>query len=347
MNFETRVKNVSDSPQRGMELALYSSVTDDNSVCQEATRWAVAHPAEYRQNALVADWCRKGFDSERAQLLNTAIQPDPAKPFESARNQLFFQMVKEEATRDTVKQQWSRLLPLIQRDPRVCLPEINALFEFLDVVDKNFRLDLRQDDARLFTDLPYIFLLNMKPAQLEAPDPAARIGGLMMVNLDPNLQASSFVQGWAMEDPKMVHEGPFIAEEFLWANPYLPGLGYYNMDLWAYDAPSGLLLARKSWHAESCWVSIYHQNVDTFQCAPHTLESTVAFGKLVLQPLTQECLDVKTEAGNLNMVSGLKPGASVSWENKDEKMNGNADASGLFLLSTAATGKFCKATSRH
>ena len=31
-----------------------------------------------------------------------------------------------------------------------------------------------------------------------------------------------------MEDPKMATDGPGVAYEFLWANPYLPGLGYHN-----------------------------------------------------------------------------------------------------------------------
>jgi hypothetical protein len=344
VNFETRVRNVADSEERGFELALYSAVTNDATACQAALQWGVAHPLAYWQDALIADWCRKMPGPERDKLVQISVKADSTKPFESARNQLFFQIVRDEATSDTAREQWARLLPSIQRDPRVCLSEIYALFQFLDAADKNFRLDLRQDDARLFTTLPTIYLLAMQPGQLEKPDQKARLGGLMMVNLDPNLQSSSFVQGWAMEDPKMVREGLYVAEEFLWANPYLPGLGYYNMDLWAYDAPSGLLLTRKSWNAESCWVSIFHQQVQSFQCAPHTLDSPVTFGKLILQPLGEECLDVKPESVNSMIVSKLTPGAPVTWQSQDgKKMTSNADPSGLFLLSNAATGKFCQA----
>ena len=111
----------------------------------------------------------------------------------------------------------------------------------------NFHTDLRRENSDLFSQLPAVFLLSLSPDQLQQPAWRTRIAGLIMVNVDPNLQASSFVQGWAMEDPKQQKEGPGVAYEFLWADPYLPGLGYFNMEPWVYLRDSGFLIARSNW----------------------------------------------------------------------------------------------------
>jgi hypothetical protein len=344
VNFEKRVKTVPDSPERGFELALYAQVTGNQNACRQAVEWGVGHVSERRQTALIADWCRAGIsNSEMQQLTASPNRAGGGKPFEAARDSLFIQIARGEASRDSIRQQWSHLLPPIQRDPRVCLPGLYALFEFIDAADKNFRLDLRQDDARLFANLPYVFLLAMRPGQLEQPGWKTRAAGLMMVNVDPNLQASTFVQGWALEDPKMEREGPGVAYEFLWANPYLPGLGYYNMDPWVYDQPSGLLLARKSWDASSCWVQIFHDKADTFQCAPQVLDGAAVFGKLTLQPVKDECTEIKPQVNRTTILRGLHPGTTIAWEEQGKKFSGSADQSGLFLLSAMASGKACLA----
>lgn len=166
---ERRVKTVPDSPERGFELALYSAASANPDYCLQAVPWGLGHPDAARQNALIADWCRSGItDSDRKRLLSVRSKP-AANPFEAARDDLFIAIASGKASRDSVRQQWSRLLPIIQRDPRACLPSIYALFEFLDSVNQVFRLDLRQDDASLFANLPYTFLLAIPPQQVENP----------------------------------------------------------------------------------------------------------------------------------------------------------------------------------
>lgn len=342
-NFGHRVKAVPDSSQRGFELALYGIVAGDAPSCEGAIQWGLKHKSEYRQTALIADWCQAQIsESDRVALLADppAFQPD--RPFTSARNVLFSQIARGEGSRDGAKEQWSRLLPLIERDPRVCLPEAYALFEFLDAANTNFRVDLRQDDAQLFSNFPLLLLLSLHPKEVERPQWKQRMGGLMMVNLDPNLQASSFVQGWALEDPRMVLDGPGVAYEFLWANPYLPGLGYYNMSRWFYDPVSGLLLARQSWDANSCWVSIFHGKVDTLQCAGDILNVPAKFGKLTLMPMKEKCAEISAQPGEAVILSQLHPGAKLAWEANGEKYKTQADASGLALVSMSAAGRVCQ-----
>jgi hypothetical protein len=343
---EDRVRNVPDSPERGFELALYSAVKGDDSFCHEAARWALGHRTEYRQSALVANWCEAAIDGdERMAILASRVPENSAKPFTAARDKLFMQVARGEASRNSIRAQWAQLLPLIQRDPRVCLPEFYALFEFLDVADKSFRVDLRQDDGHLFANMPSVFLLSLSTGELEKPDWQTRIAGLMMVSVDPNLQGSSFVQGWAMEDPKTTHQGTGVAYEFLWANPYLPGLGFYNMQPWVYDAPSGLLLARSSWDAGACRVSWFHKTSAFEGCLPDERTTSANFGKLTLLPIAQLCATVPRQGSRTFILSNLKPGATVQWEEQKKKRSGTADASGLFLVSAEITGKVCEAKS--
>jgi hypothetical protein len=347
-NFEQRVKTVADSPQRGFELALYSAVTGNTGACGSAVEWGKSHTGEHRQIAIVVNWCAAEIsDSDRSLLLNVPVQKDNAHPFTSARDALFLDVVEGRASRESIRQQWSELLPLIQRDPRVCLPEVYALFEFFDVAQKNFRIDPRQDDARLFSTLPNLFLLSIPPDQVEKPDWKTRAGGLMMVNVDPNLQGSSFIQGWAMEDPKMAREGPGVAYEFLWANPYLPGLGYHNMDLFAYDAGSSLLVARKSWEADSCWVSMFRGRVDSVQCPAGLLESAATFGRLTLLPMKEPCVEIKPQPTKVMMLTGLPPASALVWQEEGKKFSATADASGNLLLSSTASGRICRADKKH
>ncbi|MFZ0591769.1 MAG: hypothetical protein WAM39_14990 [Bryobacteraceae bacterium] len=347
-NFEDRVKGVTNSPERGFELALYSVVAEDSGSCRTAVQWGLAHPSERRQTALIADWCRTQVSAaDRTKLVAAPFVAHSAKPFENARDLLFTQIVQGQASRDSVKDQWAQLLPIIQRDPRACLSELYALFEFLDAADKNFRVDLRQDDARLFFELPLVFMLSLPPGELDHPDWKQRAGGLMMVNLDPNLQSSSFVQGWALEDPKRVEDGPGVAYEFLWANPYLPGLGYYNMDLWVYDQPSGLLLARKSWDSDSCWVSIFRGKTSTLQCPPNILDKSSTFGKLTLVPMTQSCIELRSQPAETAILSHLTPGSELEWQSTEEKLSTRADASGLALVSSSVSGAVCRIDENH
>jgi hypothetical protein len=341
-NFEKRVKTVLDSPERGFELALYSRVADDAPSCQEAIKWGLTHVQEVRQNALIADWCRDVLTTgQQGELLPRAPEK-AASPFRTARDRFFAQVAEGNASLDQAHAQWKELLPLIERDPRLDPRDLYALYEFLDAVNINFHSDLRQDGPKLFADLPRILLLSQQPAQMERPDWQTRLAGIMMVNLDPNLQASSFVQGWAMEDPKMVREGPGVAYEFLLADPYLPGLGYYNMDPWVYENAGGFLVARSSWDSDACWIAILRGQFQAAQCPANLRDSAAKFGRLTLLPVIKLCTEVKQDARAMTILSGLNPGATVEWRSGNQKRTAEADSSGLLPLPLDAQGKVCE-----
>ena len=140
-----------------------------------------------------------------------------------------------------------------------------ALMEILHVVRDNFNQDLREAAPGFFTDLPMVHLLSHYPATFPAGEndyriPAAPHGGtaggssgqpdlrraalsraaeLSMVAYDSNAPGSQILQGWLMNDHFLLR-GTFGAPyEFLWANPYQPGLSYFQAPLVVHDSLFG------------------------------------------------------------------------------------------------------------
>src|SRR5580658_6270823 len=73
INLGQRVAAAADSPERGFELALVYTVTHEEAAAEEAIRWAASHPLEYRQIALIADWCGDRLPGgDRTTILDAA-----------------------------------------------------------------------------------------------------------------------------------------------------------------------------------------------------------------------------------------------------------------------------------
>jgi hypothetical protein len=345
MNFEQRVKSAPDSPERGFELALYYAVTQEERAGRDAIAWAMAHSSELEQRLLVADWCTPLLSAtDRETLASTGkpknVVPDPAS---AARNLLFESVVRGQDPSSDFKKAWDEAVRSLKNDPTVWQPEqLYSLFEAIDAMQTNFRDDLRREDSDLFSQLPAIFLLSLSPKELEQPGWKTRVAGLMMVNVDPNLQASSFVQGWAMEDPKQQKDGPGVGYEFLWANPYLPGLGYYNMEPWVYLRDSGFLIARANWDASACAVKQTPSKFESQRCPANVKSVPTTFAKLTLLPVTEPCIQVKSNPNRTTILSGLKPGSEVAWKIDGNNRTGTADTSGLLRLPFDAVGRICR-----
>ena len=45
--------------------------------------------------------------------------------------------------------------------------------------------------------------------------------------------------------------------EFLWANPYQPGLSYFQLPVFYHDQHSGALFVRSNWEDDAIWFGIY------------------------------------------------------------------------------------------
>ena len=59
----------------------------------------------------------------------------------------------------------------------------------------------------------------------------SRAAGLAMVAYDTNALESQLLQGWLMRDRFLMRGGLGAVYEFLWANPYQPGLNYDQVPL--------------------------------------------------------------------------------------------------------------------
>ncbi len=115
-----------------------------------------------------------------------------------------------------------------------------------------------------------------------------------------------------MESAQIIRDGPGVAYEFLWADPYLPGVGYQNLNPWVYD-PEGRLFARTDWEANACWVAISTHGTEEQNCAPGWQKSAATIGSMTLLPLTARCVEVPSRktASEATVVWKLQPHQQV------------------------------------
>jgi hypothetical protein len=139
----------------------------------------------------------------------------------------------------------------------------------------------------------------------------------------------------------MIREGPGVAYELLWADPYLPGVGYQNMDTWVYDQ-QGWLFARAGWDTNSCWISISANAVDEEDCPKGWREKSAIFGKMTLIPMTEKCVEIPHVGNSESVVIWkLKPMQRVQVGKGSEHRAGEADAAGMWRPGANVEGKAC------
>jgi hypothetical protein len=166
---------------------------------------------------------------------------------------------------------------------------------------------------------------------------------LALVAIDPNLPSSQFLQSWALEDAQTLREGPGVAYELLWADPYLPGVGYQNMETWTYDEHARLY-ARTNWEPNSCWIEISAKGVEEQEnCPPNWQSDTVTFGHLTLIPMTERCIEIPhlTNHNESILVWKLKPGQTVTHGKGKEQHSSDADVAGMWRPGANVEGKVC------
>jgi hypothetical protein len=288
---------------------------------------------------LILDWCGAlASDDERQKLTASdcaAGMRHGAAQLELARDALFMRIVRGQNPDHLYTGKELERSELT--DPR----ELYAACEYIDAVRQTQRVDLREDDAAFFRVLPAEFLLAMKPAELAHPPWQASAAALALVSLDPNLQSSQFLQGWAMEDRQMIREGPGVAYELLWGDPYLPGVSYQNLDPWSYD-PSGRLFARTDWDPNACWIHISTQGIGESNCPADWRQHAQTFGHMTLIPMSGPCMEVpRVKAREAVLIWRLQPYQKISYMNQNVQVSSQADAAGLWPLPGYIEGRIC------
>lgn len=280
----------------GFAFALHHKVTEDRGSARQAIQWA-ALPAsvDTRQLALVYDWCRDLLSAaEKTQLESKLLRQDAVKDVTTARDRVFAAIAIADAAPEAsakalgqiLKQWWkTSVAPTLNSGQRVLSSvEAYALLELMHAIRDNLQIELRDDALAFFRDLPASRMLSYYPARYPAPenefripfysgkgDPDLRAAALSraadmsFVAYDNNVVESQFIQGWVSNDAfqlRSTHGSPY---EFLWANPYQPGLSYHHMPLRFYDKRAGRLFVRSSWDEDASWAAFVDGRLQIFQ----------------------------------------------------------------------------------
>ncbi|MEI9811267.1 MAG: hypothetical protein WDO18_00705 [Acidobacteriota bacterium] len=86
-----------------------------------------------------------------------------------------------------------------------------------------------------------------------------------MVALDTNAVNYQYVQGLLMADRFAMRSSLGAPYEFLWANPYQPGLAYQTLPLAYHDEVSGHVFARTSWDEDATWLGYFDGTLQLFR----------------------------------------------------------------------------------
>ncbi len=165
-----------------------------------------------------------------------------------------------------------------------------------------------------------------------------------MVAYDNNSTDSQFLQGWLMMDHYIMRHALGVPYEYLWANPYQPGLSYYHFPLSHHDPRSGGMFLRASWEDDANWFGIVDGQMQLYADGKITLLNPklkqapleLAAAMLVMGAEAAQ-FPVETEKAGMIFVAGLEPRARYNVEVDDEEMwDAAADPAGTLAIPAAA-----------
>lgn len=378
--FSTLVAGVAKLPEPGFALALDYAVSGDLEAGRKATAFALT-ATDLRQMALVYDWCEGAMsDADRtrlaARIARRITETAADQSVAAVRSRLLgaitlFDDVPDvpgrELERD-VRGWWRTQVARPLTGGRVPFHREDAypLLELLHAVQDNLSLDLRESNVDYFKDFPIDHLMSYYPTPYRgaendfyigattkggSPDLEAaalsRAADLAMVAYDANAPQTQVLQGWLMHD-RFLLRGTFGAPyEFLWANPYQPGLSYYHVPTVYYNPGYGRLFARSSWDDDAAWFGLFDGGAQLFADGHVTLvnpqleapplaldDATVCFGRTVRD------FELTLEDRQTVFVVGLEPKRSYDVEVDDEQMyQTDSDRGGIVELDDVPAGK--------
>jgi hypothetical protein len=380
LRLEALVAGGTSLPEPGFALALYYKVSGDEAVGRRAVNWALGPAADLRQMALVFDWCQdilseaqKHDLAARISEAMAALAPDQSVP--AARSRALAAVALYDDVPDAppreleriVRGWWEgRIAPALKNGGSVIArDDAYALFELLHGIRDNVNLDLRGACLQFFAGLPESRLMSYYPAAYPAPENEFRIGAghiqgepdlrlaalsraadLAMVDYDTNAPDSQWLQGWLMHD-NFTMQGAFGAPyEFLWANPYQPGLSFYHLPLAYHDALQGDLFLRSSWDDSAAWFGYFDGVAQRFEngrltavdpgaSPPVRMDPAVVY----MGPSAHKFRTAVTEGQKVFLI-GLEPRRSFQVEIDDEEMyEAVTDPGGILELDLPHNGE--------
>lgn len=299
--FEALISGHAPMPEAGFAEALYYQVSGDRAAGRRAAEWALSS-FDLRQMALVYDWCQDVLSAaERDQLASriarrtgetAALESIPAVRSRVLAAVALFDEAPADAAGlprrelDRAVHSWweGRMAPGLE-DGSTAIPreDAYAMMELLHALADSARLDLRESAPAYFAGLPIEHLVSYYPAPYHTPEGDIYLGAtrrtgapdldsavfsraaeLAMVAFDVNAPSTQVLQGWLMHDRFQLHTPLGAPYEFLWANPYQPGLSYYQVPLVYYNPRQGSLYVRSSWEDDAEWFGLFDGAVEWF-----------------------------------------------------------------------------------
>jgi hypothetical protein len=286
-------------PEPGFAWALYYRVARDAAAGKKAVDWALTDAAsDLRQLALVFDWCGPVMSQTQMDRLGAKIERALAAPAPSDLTGQSARALAAIAIADrlpdhagsvlkAILDQWWRgniVTRVNAGEPAIPREQTYALFELLHAVRDNLKIDLREAAPAYFKTLPTDHLMGHYPSSFQGPEndyrvpvyvrdgepnltdaALSRAAELAMVAFDSNAAENQWVQGWLMQDRFMMRGALGAPYEFLWANPYQPGLSYFLAPLVFHDPLTGHLFARSSWDEDAVWVGYFDGRLQLFR----------------------------------------------------------------------------------
>jgi hypothetical protein len=378
--FDSLISGGAPMPEPGFAAALYYQVAKDPAAGKRAIEWALNADAQrdLRQLALVFDWCGPLMSKTQSDKIGDKIEraiaaTNPAKdsPTEvSAQNARTLATIAiadrlpdhGNAILGAVIQQWWRgeVVKRIKAGrPAAPREQLYAMYEMMHAIRDNLKIELRESAPMYFKTLPIDDLAGHYPPALSTPENEFRVGiyvregdpdvndaaigraaELALVAYDDNALESQFVQGWLMQDRFLMQGGLGSVYEFLWANPYQPGLSYFHVPLVFHDASTGHIFARTSWDEDATWLGYFDGNLQLFKdgkiqsLRPGATIKPVRIGDaLMLSAESKDAVRLQANAEAV-FVLNLMPRTIYEVEVDDEEMTeAETDAGGTLVLS--------------
>jgi hypothetical protein len=302
--FESYMTAEAPMPESGFANALDYQVSGDRAAGRKAIAWALEPSRDLRQLALVYDWCEKLLSDAERRELAARIQKGLAEAASDesvggVRSRVLaavalYDDVPEIPNRelDWMVHKWweGKVVPSLSSGRAlVARDDAYALWEALHAIRDNTNLDLRESAPRFFKSFPIEHLMSYYPASYRGGDndfrisafpvtagqksgqpdleraTFSRIAELAMVAFDTNAEESQYVQGWLMHDQFSLRSPLGAPYEFLWANPYQPGLSYSLLPLVYHNPDSGTVFARSDWDESAEWFGYFDDSAQLFR----------------------------------------------------------------------------------
>jgi hypothetical protein len=369
LQFYTLIVGGAPMPEQGLDWALYYQVAKNAPAGHKAVEWAADDKhTDARQLALIFDWCSplmtKSQADRIAAKLEKSLAAGPAGDIAKQNGRALAAIAladrlpdQGEAVLKGIVQQWWRAG--VAKNPRTIPREQTyLLYEMMHAIRDNLKIDIREAAFEYFKTMPTDHLVGHYPSPFEGAENEFRVpvyvrngepdltdavfsraAELAMVAYDNNAADSQYLQGWLMQDRFLMRGALGAVYEFLWANPYQPGLSYFHTPLIFHDAQSGHVFARSSWDENATWIGFFDGHLQLFRdghiesLRPGATIAPIHIGDAVL--MSGHDPEWKFQAdGEALFVLGLTPKTAYDVEIDNEELSeSETDSGGTLVIS--------------